>query len=123
MMGFTPDIRDSDRPIEWQGVHSIFWQSWLHRTPLRLLVAGEFAVAIFFTLSSYVLLVRFFRARQQSQLIYSGMIRRWPRLLIPTAMAALIYYSWLHFGPFPGASNCHEIGDLGKIYHCLALSY
>ena len=40
------------------------------------------------------------------------MARRYPRLMIPSFSALLLYFSWLHFGPWQGYSGCHAVGEI-----------
>lgn len=105
MMGYDDDTSNSS---------SVLWGSWLLRSPLRMFINGGFAVAIFLVLSGYVLLIKFFskEARGRRDLVYSGMIRRYPRLMIPGFVSLLIYYSWMHFGPYQGYSGCHAVAEI-----------
>lgn len=93
---------------------SALWAPFLLRSPLRLLVDGGFAVAIFFVLSGYVLLIKYFnqKNREKRNLVFSAMIRRYPRLMIPSFAALLMYFSWMHFGPWEGYSGCHAVGEI-----------
>lgn len=90
---------------------SIFFRSWLHHWPLRLFVAGEFAVASFFVLSGCVLARRYLEHCDDRQIIISGLIRRFPRLLIPSSVALLLYYAIFHFRSLSGFILCHEMGE------------
>ena len=90
---------------------SIFYRPWLHHWPLRLFIAGEFAVATFFVLSGYVLARRYLEQCDDTAILISGLIRRFPRLLIPSSVALLFYYSIFHFRSFHGATQCHEVGE------------
>lgn len=90
---------------------SIFYQPWMHHSPLRLLVAGEFAVAGFFVLSGCVLVRRYFEKFNENKILLSGIIRRFPRLFLPSTIALLIYFAILHFRPFYGYTECHEVGE------------
>ena len=103
MMGYEDPTTDATSGL---------WCAWFLRTPLRLLVDGGFAVAIFFTLSGYVLLARFFAQPKKTSIVYGGMVRRYPRLMIPALVSLLLYYSWLHFGPWEGFSGCHAVGEV-----------
>jgi peptidoglycan/LPS O-acetylase OafA/YrhL len=94
--------------------HSVFWEPWLYHSPLRLLVAGEFAVAMFFILSGYVLLASFYPTPSSRRVLLGSVLRRWPRLWLPTSLSALIYYAWLNFGPFEGGLICHATGDVDQ---------
>jgi peptidoglycan/LPS O-acetylase OafA/YrhL len=93
---------------------SVLWEPWLLRSPLRLLIDGGFAVAVFLTLSGYVLLIKFFTPPNETRtdLIYAGMVKRYPRLMIPALVSMFMYYSWLHFGPYQGYSGCHAVGEI-----------
>ncbi|CAF1349705.1 unnamed protein product [Didymodactylos carnosus] len=82
----------------------------MQHSPLRLLVAGEFAVSGFFVLSGHVLVHRYMQKKDSSILI-SGLIRRFPRLFIPSTISLLFYYSILHYRPWYGFNECHEIGE------------
>jgi peptidoglycan/LPS O-acetylase OafA/YrhL len=90
---------------------SIFFRPWIHHSPLRLLVAGEFAVAGFFVLSGCVLVRRYFEYSDNGTILISGLIRRFPRLFIPSTVAMFVYYAVLHFRPWYGFNECHEIGE------------
>ncbi|CAF1486929.1 unnamed protein product [Rotaria sordida] len=90
---------------------SIFYRPWMHHSPLRLLVAGEFAVAGFFVLSGCVLVRRYFEHFDDNSILFSSLIRRFPRLFIPSTIALLFYFAILHFRPFYGFNICHEIGE------------
>jgi peptidoglycan/LPS O-acetylase OafA/YrhL len=103
MMGRNDDTSKSS---------SILWEPWLLRSPLRLLIDGGFAVAIFLTLSGYVLLIKYFKNPDRTDIIFSGMVKRYPRLMIPALGSLFMYYSWLHFGPYEGYSGCHAVGEI-----------
>jgi peptidoglycan/LPS O-acetylase OafA/YrhL len=90
---------------------SIFFYPWMQHSPLRLLVAGEFAVAVFFVLSGCVLVRRYLEHFDDNKILLSGLIRRFPRLFIPSSVALFIYFAILHFRPFHGFNECHEIGE------------
>lgn len=90
---------------------SIFFQPWLHNGPLRILIAGEFAVASFFVLSAFVLTRRFLENSADSTILISGLMRRFPRLFVPSTIALLFYFGILHFRSWPGSLICHEVGE------------
>jgi len=54
---------------------SIFFRPWMQHSPLRLLVAGEFAVAGFFVLSGCVLVRRYLEYFNDTKILFSGFIR------------------------------------------------
>jgi peptidoglycan/LPS O-acetylase OafA/YrhL len=60
-------------------------------TPLGLIGAGNFSVCIFFVLSGYVLTQNYFRTRDKN-LIISGALRRYIRLLIPVFAAIMLSF-------------------------------
>jgi peptidoglycan/LPS O-acetylase OafA/YrhL len=94
---------------------SVFWEPWLFHTPLRIAIAGEFAVAVFFVLSGFVLLIKAFTIPGQAGgLLSRAALGRLPRLWLPTTFTALFYYAWLHFGPFQGGLVCHAVGDMDQ---------
>ncbi|CAF1418599.1 unnamed protein product [Adineta steineri] len=90
---------------------SIFFRPWIQHSPLRIFLAGEFAVAGFFVLSGCVLVRRYFEHSNNIHILIGGLIRRFPRLFIPSTVALLCYFSIFHFRPFYGYNECHEIGE------------
>lgn len=60
-------------------------------TPLGLIGAGNFSVCIFFVLSGYVLTQNYFRMGDRN-LIISGAVRRYFRLLIPVLAAVILSF-------------------------------
>jgi peptidoglycan/LPS O-acetylase OafA/YrhL len=90
---------------------SIFFYPWMQHSPLRLLVAGEFAVAGFFVLSGCVLVRRYVEHFNDNNILISGLIRRFPRLFIPSSVALFFYFAIIHFRPFYGFNECHEVGE------------
>jgi len=90
---------------------SIFFHPWIQHSPLRLFVAGEFAVAGFFVLSGCVLVRRYLEHSNDISIVISGLIRRFPRLFIPSTIALLFYFTIIHFQPFYGFNECHEVGE------------
>ncbi|CAF4627340.1 unnamed protein product, partial [Rotaria sp. Silwood2] len=97
--------------IDHEESFSIFFRPWMQHSPLRLLVAGEFAVAGFFVLSGCVLVRRYFENFNDKSTLLSGLIRRFPRLFIPSTISLFFYFAILHFRPFYGFNECHEIGE------------
>jgi peptidoglycan/LPS O-acetylase OafA/YrhL len=90
---------------------SIFFHPFMQHSPLRLLVAGEFGVAGFFVLSGCVLVRRYLEHSNETNILTSGLFRRFPRLFIPSTFALLLYFSILHFRPWYGFNECHQIGE------------
>ncbi len=60
-------------------------------TPLGLIGAGNFSVCIFFVLSGYVLTQKYFRIKKNNVII-SGAVRRYIRLLIPVLAAIILSF-------------------------------
>ncbi len=81
------------------------WESALHRFPLSLLVAGRFAVHVFFVLSGVVLSLGFFgdRARSDAQLAAAAFKRTFrlaPMVLAGVALVLLASaMGWVSSGP------------------------
>jgi hypothetical protein len=73
---------------------------------------------LFFVLSGYVLLIKVYKSSRDRVKcvdgIKRGLMGRWPRLWLPTSFTAMIYYSWLHFGPYHGGLVCHAPGDIDQ---------
>jgi peptidoglycan/LPS O-acetylase OafA/YrhL len=44
-------------------------------------------------------------------MLVSGAFRRLPRLYIPSTAALLLYYAMIHFTPWYGYNECHQVGD------------
>lgn len=63
----------------------------------RLLIDGQFAVAIFFLLSGFVLSLSFFRTGSHEALS-SAAVRRYFRLMVPAAFSILLAYAVLKAG-------------------------
>jgi hypothetical protein len=120
MMGYY------NRPASVSADANPFFGYSLTRSPLRILVAGEFAVATFFVLrcsfphsrvaicrvthdcSGFVLCNRFVNGKAGDISLAEGAIRRFPRIMIPSAFAALLYWSILHWSPLNGRV-CHQV--------------
>ena len=60
-------------------------------TPLGLIGAGNFSVCIFFVLSGFVLIQKYFIMRDNNVII-SGAVRRYIRLLIPVSAAIVLSF-------------------------------
>jgi peptidoglycan/LPS O-acetylase OafA/YrhL len=73
------------------------WETWLSSAPLNLLYNGDFAVLIFFVLSGYVLTNNFWRTGSRLGLV-EGAIKRYPRLMIPSAASIAIAFVLLKAG-------------------------
>lgn len=68
------------------------FERWVYATPLQLLVAGNFAVCIFFVLSGFVLSYAFF-STGQTRVVRSAAVKRYFRLMPPVLASVVI--SWL----------------------------
>lgn len=63
----------------------------LHRMPFNLLFIADAAVILFFVLSGYVLMIKFFR-KQDVVEIQSAAVRRYIRLMLPAGVS--IFFAW-----------------------------
>ena len=101
------------------------WETWFARAPFTLLYNGDFAVAVFFVLSGYVLTRKFWNNGDVTSLT-SGAFKRYPRLIFPAA-ASIAYallimrLGWMHSGDTPDASfagwahDCYRQGQVPGI--------
>ncbi|RYU77709.1 acyltransferase family protein [Hymenobacter persicinus] len=64
-------------------------ESVLARSPLNLLIGGNFAVCLFFVLSGLVLSENFWQAGR-AEVLYSQACRRYVRLMLPVTVAAVV---------------------------------
>lgn len=92
------------------------WELWLARPPFTVLYNGDFAVLVFFVLSGYVLMRRFWRIGGRTLLI-EGAIRRYPRLIFPAAASiafalVLMRLQWMHSQDIPDYSIAGWIRDI-----------
>jgi peptidoglycan/LPS O-acetylase OafA/YrhL len=69
----------------------------VYQTPLQLLVAGNFAVCIFFALSGYVLSHKFF-VKRDWRIARAGAVKRYFRLMPPILASVLLAYAVLKLG-------------------------
>ena len=91
----TPALIYSDQvPSHFGNFETIFSSS-----PLGLIGAGNFSVCIFFVLSGYVLTQKYFSIGDKN-LIVSGILRRYIRLLIPVITVTLLSFLLSSFGLF-----------------------
>ncbi|WP_076738088.1 acyltransferase family protein [Cronobacter sakazakii] len=60
-------------------------------TPLNIIYNGDMAVYIFFALSGFVLSLTFNRTRDHADIL-SGVIKRYPRIMLPVAGSMLFMY-------------------------------
>lgn len=73
------------------------WQRWMYHTPLQLLIAGNFAVCIFFILSGFVLSYGYFRGGGQ-EFVRRSAAKRYFRLMPPILASVLISWFILQTG-------------------------
>ena len=78
--------------------HSRFEDN-IHGTPLALLYAGTFAVAIFFVLSGFVLTIGFFQTKNET-IIKKLASKRYLRLMLPALAVTLLCFLLIKLG-FP----------------------
>ncbi len=68
-------------------------------SPLSLIYGGSIAVYIFFVLSGYVLTYRYFKTRRQ-EIVVSGALRRYVRLMVPVLFVVLLACALMYLGLF-----------------------
>ncbi|MDU0329916.1 acyltransferase [Paenibacillus sp. 3LSP] len=72
------------------------WDTWYGHSPINLFYNGQFAVCMFFVLSGYVLSVKIFEKRLDSETFHhslqSSAIRRYVRLAVPAAVSVMLVY-------------------------------
>lgn len=73
------------------------WETWFSNPPFTLFYNGDFAVSVFFVLSGYVLLRKFYRNGDINNLL-SGIIKRYPRLILPSAASIAFVFLLMHAG-------------------------
>lgn len=73
------------------------WLSRVSDTPLTPLYAGNLSVCIFFVLSGFVLSAAYMKHRT-SKLAINGLVRRYPRLMLPALASVLMTYILLKLG-------------------------
>lgn len=84
------------------------WEVWAGAAPFNVLYNGDFAVLVFFVLSGFVLLRKFWHTGDRMGLV-AGAIKRYPRLIFPAAVAvfvalALMRMGWMRSHDYPDAS-------------------
>lgn len=85
-ISFFPAATDGDAGV----YHGALEELWL-RTPLHLLVSGNFAVCIFFVLSGLVLSAKFFRTGSRRSVVASAS-KRYFRLALPVIGSVLLVW-------------------------------
>jgi peptidoglycan/LPS O-acetylase OafA/YrhL len=76
------------------------WDRWLHDQPLLgVPFQGNFMVCVFFVLSGYVLGYRYIQTGDRTHL-WSGLVRRYPRLMIPAVASCVLAWAVLTLGLF-----------------------
>ncbi len=68
-----------------------YGEKYISETPLNILYNGQFAVMIFFVLSGMVLSIPFFKGKG-SEWYSKSLIKRYPRLAIPTAASTIFSF-------------------------------
>lgn len=74
-------------------------EGWLGNTPFSLLFGGNFPVCVFFILSGYVLTYKFFKTKNR-EVIVSGAVRRYLRLIFPIAFVIFLAYLMMSLSLF-----------------------
>jgi len=77
--------------------HFSIYEAFLKLTPVNVFYNGTFAVYIFFVLSGYVLTYKYFKTKNE-QVVVSGAIKRYFRLLGPVAASIFLSYILLKLG-------------------------
>lgn len=77
--------------VFFQNQHDHYGEKYISETPLNILYNGQFAVMIFFVLSGMVLSIPFFRGKDFAWYSMS-IIKRYPRLAIPTLASTVFSY-------------------------------
>jgi len=83
---YKPDIRFT----ELVGITGFIRRA-VNSTPLNIIYNGDVAVYIFFALSGFVLSLSFNRTKD-SNVILAGVIKRYPRIMLPVAGSMLFMY-------------------------------
>jgi peptidoglycan/LPS O-acetylase OafA/YrhL len=118
--------RATDASIHLQ--HAAF-EDIILKTPLHLLVSGNFSVCIFFVVSGFVLGAKFFRTGKRSVVVASAW-RRYARLELPVLASVLLSYAVIRFGllhsqaaaAITGSTWLHDLWHItpslpGALYH------
>lgn len=74
-----------------------YGMEWVYQTPLYLLVAGDFAVCLFFVLSGVVLSAKYFRTHDREVVIATA-AKRYIRLGLPVFGSIMIGYGLMRLG-------------------------
>lgn len=83
---YKPDIRFT----ELEGTAGLI-RRLVNSTPLNVLYNGDMAVYIFFALSGFVLSLSFNRTKSHD-VIFSGVIKRYPRIMLPVVGSMVLMY-------------------------------
>ncbi|MGE5084668.1 MAG: acyltransferase family protein [Bacillota bacterium] len=71
--------------------------NFIHQSPFGFFYSGTGAVFVFFVLSGFVLSLSSFKNDNSSKKLKTSLIKRYPRLAIPTVFSCLIAYITWHF--------------------------
>lgn len=85
------------------------WESIAIQPIFSVFYNGSFAVSIFFVLSGYVLTKKFYETGD-TRVLYSGAVKRYPRLVIPASVS--VFFAWTLLSA--GAMNNDLIPVLGS---------
>lgn len=83
---YKPDVRFT----EMTGLGGVIRRV-VSSTPLNIVYSGDMAVYIFFVLSGFVLSLSFNKTRKH-EYIFSGVVKRYPRIMLPVAASMLFMY-------------------------------
>jgi Predicted acyltransferases len=96
VFGFYPALYTGDIN---QTHTSKFLEIYISNSPLNIFYAGNFVVCIFFILSGFLVTYKFFKYKD-SKCIYSGAIKRYFRLVIPSVFSIVIVYIMMRLSLF-----------------------
>jgi peptidoglycan/LPS O-acetylase OafA/YrhL len=118
--------RATDASIQ---VHHAWFEDIILKTPLHLIVSGNFSVCIFFVVSGFVLGAKFFRGGDK-RVVWASAWRRYARLELPILASVLVSYVLLSlhlFNNVPAAAVTqstwlHDLWNIvpsfsGALYH------
>ena len=106
MISYFPAAVNIDAPAHHAGFEQV-----VERTPLHLLVAGNFAVCIFFVLSGFVLSTKFFTKHNRGDLLASA-TKRYGRLALPVAASVMVAFVLIKLHAFHNVTLEQQTGSL-----------
>ena len=93
------------------------WDRWLHdQLLLGVVFQGNFMVCVFFVLSGYVLSYRYIQTGDRGHL-WSGLVRRYPRLMLPAVASCVLAWAALTLGLFHNIPAARVTGSSMWLAH------